>query len=72
MATKFDKGATYSYTVSNGQQSQTKSLPTASLNDGDSATIAVYVPMRVSGDYKVTYKKNGSQIAEKSVKVSVD
>ena len=72
LATKYEKGATYSYTVSNGQQSQTKSLPSSNLNDGDSATVAVYVPMRVSGDYKVTYKKNGAQIAEKSVKVSVD
>ncbi|CAM3068676.1 MULTISPECIES: hypothetical protein [Dermacoccus] len=72
LATKYEKGATYSYTVSNGQQSQTKSLPSSNLNNGDSATVAVYVPMRVSGDYKVTYKKNGAQIAEKSVKVSVD
>ena len=72
LATKYEKGATYSYTVSNGQQSQTKSLPSTNLNNGDSATVAVYVPMRVSGDYKVTYKKNGAQIAEKSVKVSVD
>lgn len=71
-ATEFQKSATYSYTVSNGSDSATKTVPSSSVDEGAPATIQVYLPMSSSGTYKIVVKRNGTQIATKTVDVTVN
>lgn len=73
-ATRGSSSDRYSFKASAAGHSEEKDFNMGSSSEPGTGSLSLTakVPMRVSGDYTVEFKKNGNTFATKTVKVSVD